>query len=197
MSKFKSSQNGFSLMRGVIVAVVVVVVLVLGYQLLNINKGKNESTKTADKSSGQTTGQKQQYLEIKEKGIKFKPSEGIKDAYYVASNDGNIHFSVRSIDGNEELAHCAVIKDDSTRSGIVALVSGKPGEDIGTPEEGAWTVETLEQKGMKKVGDTYYGFQRGNGACFDTASPNAQKNADKVSDIAEEFIRSSSTFTKL
>ena len=196
----KLNQKGFTLVEGLLILIALSLVVGVGFYVVNANKKDKDSKNTSQTIPDQKIEKKlvennKTYLEIKELGVKFELTDKIKNAYYGKINN-YYYLSVRDFDSNPTLTSCGVdnVKDTT---GILALVTGRPGEDNGTPAGGVWTVSDLEQSGLKKVGDTYYGFVSGNGPCFDSSSPNSQELASTVASYKKAFSDQGSTFTAL
>jgi exopolysaccharide biosynthesis protein len=198
MKKF--NHKGFTMVEFLLVVIAFCLVVGVGYYIYNSNHNKNSqssisNTSSTNSSKSTATSTSKQYLNVKELGIKFELTSKLKNAYY--AKVGNYYYlSVHDFDSNPELIGCSVNSANNTL-GILAISVGKVGENNGTPGGDAWTQATLDASGMKKVGDSYYGFQSSNAPCFDPTGANSQTNAQTVSDFKHAFIEQQSTITKL
>lgn len=187
-------QKGFSAVEGLLILIIVVLVGTVGWYVGSSTKEANDTLNNATATSTSTpskTSVSPSYLVIKEKGIKFKLSNQIKDAYYHVSSDGYIYLSLHRFDSMKGAEGCAATDDGL---GILALVSGKVGaEDVNLPSGGMWTQKELDDSGMTKVGDTYYGFMRGNGPCWDVNNPPQPNFDDTMSNLRKAFFDQQST----
>jgi len=185
---YKLNQKGFSIVEGLLSLIVVLLIVFVGYYVYHTqrttNSTYNAATKVAQSSSPSSASK---YLSVKELGVKFKLSDTIATAYYTKSSDGYYYFSVHSFDNKAGLSQCTQ---------VVALITGKPGESNGTPAGGTWTTDTLKNAGLKQVGDTYYGFQKGQIICWDVNAADASASETKVNDVIQAFVAATPTFTK-
>ena len=200
----KRLQKGFTAIEGLLIAIIVLMIGFIGYYVYHSQQQANKtlntaqadnastpSTKTSSSTSSTKTAQVS-YLDVKQLGIKFQLSSKISDAYYAVDSNGYYRFSVHSFDNNSALAGCT-LADLSQDDGVVALIVAKPGQP-GADEAGdAWTAQSIQQAGLVQVGDTYYGFQKGNGPCFDPTNAAAEAAADGV---ISAFVAAQPTITK-
>lgn len=194
----KLGQAGFTLIEGLLIVIAISLVVGVGYYIYNTNQKTDKSYATTEKSykkfdTKQATVKK--YLEIKELGIKFELNDKLKQAYYAKIN-GYYYFSVHDFDSNPKLKDCAA-GQTTDQLGIVALVTGKVGEDNGTPGGGIWTQAELDKSGMKKVDDTYYGFMRGNAYCFDPSLADADELDAQIKSFIDAYHDQTATFSKI
>jgi len=195
----KLNQKGFSAVEGLLSLIAVLLIVLVSYYVYHAQRVTSNTYSAASKVS-QSTPQKHtssassmtnQYLDIKELGVKFKLSEPIKDAYYAKDPQGYYRFSLKSFGTNT-----CVASSDGKGDGVVSLLVAKLGQpsmdDAGDP----WTADALHKAGLKQIGDTYYGFQRGNGPCYDVSATNADTIGNKVNDVIQAFVAATPTFTK-
>lgn len=198
MSQFKS--EGFSLVEVLLIILVVTVVGFAGYYVWNTQKEDKsvDSTSQSKKSTKQKQSPQakatEKYLSIPEVGIKFQLSAEIQDAYYFMSQQGYIYLSTRTLDSTKDAEGCAAKDNNGTASGLLALVIGKAGQPNNSIASGdPWTQQELDNSGLTKVGDAYYGFQHGNGACWDIENTAAGQLAN---DTIKAFVKQQPTITK-
>ena len=194
------NEKGFSLIEVMLVIIAITLVTGVGFYVYSFssNKDTNESTAKLEpaKPVKKDTESKEQFLEIKELGIKLETNEILSSAYYIKANN-YFYFSTREIDSEPELKGCTA-NESSNALGIVALIDGKPGEDKdeSAASDDVWSLEELDKPYFKKVGDTYYGFMKGNGICYDSEQT-SERQEQLISDTLQEFIKQTSTFTKI
>jgi hypothetical protein len=134
------------------------------------------------------------YLTIPNYNIRFKLSSAISDAYYKLNSDGYIVLSVHKFDSNPDLANCAASSDaNSTAQGVVTLVVAVPGEPSGDAAGDNWTSSMIEQKNYTKVGDAYFGFYPGNGACYSSTATSSETT--EYTTVEKAFIAAEPTIT--
>jgi prepilin-type N-terminal cleavage/methylation domain-containing protein len=196
------NKKGFTAIETMLAVIMVAIIAFVGYYVYHAQSQSNKTLASATQvaSSSPAQGSTKQastttvkYLDIKELGVKFQLSDKISDAYYAVDPNGYYYFSVHSFDSNAELSGCAATTSDG--SGVVALVIAKPGEPNGDFAGDDWTLQSIQQAGLKQVGDTYYGFQKGNGPCWDPTAPDATNSADEVSNVIQAFVAATPTFT--
>jgi competence protein ComGC len=193
------TQKGFAIVEGLLILIIVLLVGFIGYYVWHTqsqtDKTSNDSVKASQSNSSGQSSSSANYLTIKEDGVKFKLNDKIKDAYYTVKDNGYIYLSVHRFDNIKGAGDCRAEASATGGSGLVALVTGKVGEDNGTPAGGTWTQADLDASGFKKVGDTYYGFQQGNAYCYDSDNPPTPDFPQTVTDIIKAFQDQTSTFT--
>jgi outer membrane murein-binding lipoprotein Lpp len=166
-------------------------------QLSGLQSQVNKLSKQAQASQASSSSSSVKYLDIPEEGIKFQLSSAISDAYYVKNSNGYIYLSVHSFDDNAELAGCTASSTGTGNLGVVVLIVAKPGEPNGDFAGDDWTLDSIKQAGLAQVGDSYYGFQKGNGACWDVNAPDAASEASQYGAVEQAFIAAEPTITKL
>lgn len=190
-------QDGFGILA---VLLLIAVFSLIGAAGFYVAHNAKSTDKTSDRqNSAKTTrpAAARGYLEIKEKGVKFKLTDEVKDAYYAVNNDGNIYFSLRRFDTMKGLEECAANATEG--QGIIHLKTGTVGGDTTYTESGKWTQADLDTSGMQKVGDTYYGFdaESSKGRCFDIRSPNATDYVILIQASRNAFTDATPTFMKI
>lgn len=196
------SQKGFSAVETILLVIIVGLIGFTGWYVYTTQQNTNDSLDTAASTSDVTATNQQaaKYLTIKEAGVKFQLSSPIRDAYY-AKVGNYYYFSLHRFDGLKGAEGCQAKAGTSPDGGsaylgILALVTGKVGEDNGTPAGGTWTQTELDQSGMQKVGDTYYGFMGGNAPCWNVDNPPSKDFDQVVSKAKKEFVNQQKTFIK-
>lgn len=168
----KKNENGFSAVEIIIVIVILGLVGTVGWLVYDRHKSKtdNKTNQTNQQEAKQETPNKQNnasadlktndYLEIKEYGVKLELSKEIKDAYYEIEN-GFPYLSVHSLDKYRSCKKVAVVS------------KAKAGDDnMGS----RWTKQELEERSTLQIGDTYYWVTPGNGgSCSDPTGNNADE----------------------
>jgi hypothetical protein len=200
----KLNQKGFSAIEGLLIIIVILMIGFIGYYVWHTQKDANKTLDTATKSaqtsssspSKQTKAADQKYLDIKELGVKFKLSDAIKDAYYIKGSNDYYYVSVHSFDNNPDLAGCMATDNGTYGSGLMAVIVAKLGEPNGSFAGDPWTLDSIKQAGLKQVGDSYYGFQHGNGPCWNVEATNADAISQQASDMIQAFVTATPTFTK-
>ena len=157
-------------------------------QLNKANLNTNESGSSNTVASGK-------YLEIPQYNIKFRLSSAISDAYYAYNADGYIYLSVHKFDNDGGLSGCSASTSAKGNLGVVALIVAVPGQLNGDFAGDSWTLASIKQAGLTKVGDAYYGFQHGNGACYNPNDTDASSEAAQYNTVEQAFMAAEPTIT--
>jgi hypothetical protein len=183
------NQKGFTLVEGLLLIIALSLVTGVGYYVYNSSQDSNTSAPST-KTVARPVSNSKKYLSIAELGVKFELNNRLKNAYY-AKVDDYYYVSVNELDDA-----CPAGQDKGL--GLMAIIDAKVGEPNTTvAAESTWTQSELDETGWKKVGDTYYGFMRGNAPCYDPNAPDADQQSAKAADYMKAFIAQTSTFQKL
>lgn len=196
----KTNQKGFSTVETVLVVIIAALIGAVGFMVYkNQNKSTNtvtvkpKTTQSGTKPAMDSTSTVK-YLKISEEGIKFKLTSNISDAYYYKSSNGYIYLSVHKLDSTKGAEGCVAHDVNGIGQGLVALNVGYVGGDTGSPAGGTWTQADLDKTNLVNIGTKYYGFQKGNGPCYDPDNPDV---ANQVPPLIQELLQQQSTITKL
>jgi hypothetical protein len=168
----KLNTKGFSVVEAGLVLVIVGIIGFAGWKVWDVQQQTDKPEQQATTSSlpsSEPADQVNQFLELKDVGLKLELTDEIKDAYAYTSTDeftgGGVYISTRYFDDKQGFEDCrAGMFDGREALGLVAIDSGKIGEDyIGTSidETFVQNVNAVEKDG------TYYWIVKGNGACWD------------------------------
>jgi hypothetical protein len=199
MGKIKNNQKGFTAVELLLVIIIIILMVFVCWFIYHTDHKTTPAnvSKTPSRTMTTTPAVAAKYLEIPESGIRFKLSGAISDAYYVVNSDGFTYLSVHKFDNDGGLSGCSASSSGTGNLGVVGLVVAKPGEP-GADEAGdPWTMQTIQQAGLQKVGDTYYGFQKGNGPCWNPTGSDANKEASQYGVVENAFMAAIPTITKL
>lgn len=181
----KSQQKGFTVIEGLLAALVVVVLIFGGYYVWRSQKGTKSSTSTSTASTKapsspasstapatSNTATTQKYLTISEWGVKMPIGADASDANYVIKN-GYAYLGLKSLDNTECGAANSSIGALSrfTKDTTYEDVTGVPPSDSNNPSATYLSVEPT----APKVGDYYFTYQRGNSTCLNGDLPTAVK----------------------
>lgn len=163
----KHNPQGFGAVGAILLVTVIGVIGFAGWQV--VSRQNNEQPATTNASKGQSPALKKPaenhsekeaavYLDIKEWGIRVKPTGLAEGATYTSDGPEYQYVTIttpRLIELADTTPGCEVAKDS------VTLNRAKVGDaNFGSP----WTEEELQQIGTK-LGEYYY-FQSGGQACF-------------------------------
>lgn len=165
----RHNQNGFGAVEGLLI---IVIVGLLGFVGWYVWHSKNQADKNLSNASNASivstpTSNSQQYLTIKEWGVKAKLSDPIKDATYTIAGK-NAWLSTKKLDANQQ---CKAYNSDSGFPSFqsierLAPTDGAPGDYT---EANALKVSQDAQDNPTKyehIDNYYYYFLHGNGfAC--------------------------------
>jgi hypothetical protein len=185
MRKTRDDQRGFSAVEALLILVIVGLLGFVGWYVWHTNKKVDQLTESATQTT-KIGNQKQsslytnKYLSIPEEGVKFQLNPELKDAYYFKSQQGYIYLSTHTLDNTKGAEGCAAKDIDGLGGGLVALIVGEVGQPNDVVAGDPWTQEQLDSSGLKKIGDKYYGFQHGNGPCYDVDNAAASKLANST-----------------
>lgn len=194
----KLNQKGFGAIEVLLTVIALTLIAGVGFYVYNANKEKKTDTsaQTQQSTTPKPAENTKKYLEVKELGIKFELNDKLKNAYYAKVGDF-YYLSVRDFDNNPRLSGCAAGGPNNSL-GVMAIVEGKVGEkNTSIAAETNWTQTELDRSAMKKVGDAYYGFMRGNGPCYDPTGENGDSDGAIVDETIKAFVKQQETITKL
>jgi hypothetical protein len=162
--------------------------------ILGAGAGWYLQTKPAAKKSGSdmTVSENKDFLEIKEKGIKFKLTDPIKDAYYEASEAGTLNFGVHSLDTVPDLEACRPTKDIQKFNGITGLSFDSYSEQRIKNGARPDSSPLAKNPNAVRVGNSFYTIQR-NPSCK-SSDPSVQ---EKIQAAQDAFVEAGKTITKL
>lgn len=196
-------QNGFTLIEGLLIAVVLSVIGFGGYYVWNEqNKKPTTASNQSSSNNNQNVAQKT-YLEIPELGVKVSMSKDIPDMYYsikTRSNDGNKYavLSSRSLAALEP--ECAA--ERTSASGVQGSGAVYVYTDPNAPDPFAGTITMKEEfpESVEVSGKYYTLVPNVQGVCYDDNKYQGVYDTDEVTQKNKAltvFLRDTAVLEKL
>jgi hypothetical protein len=180
---------------GILLIIVLVLAGGVGWYVWDQNKKDNmmSISSTTPLQQGAAT-----YLRIPEKGVKFKLTPKINDAYYFTNTSGNTYISLHRFDNIKDAKGCTAQGNEGEGGGVELLKTAKPGEDnAGSP----WTRQQLEDKKTSNnaslINGVYYWLEPIHASCTNSNNPEANTIENEIADLRSEFVKIKNTISPI